>query len=60
MEDFGKEKEASGAEKAPEAKKEEVVQVETLEKEPASEKKGSGSKKEKKEKEKDNNTTEAA
>jgi len=60
LEDFGKEKEASGAEKAPEAKKEEVVQVEALEKEPASEKKGSGSKKEKKEKEKDNNTTEAA
>ena len=50
LEDFEKEKGASGAERAPEAKKEEVVQVEALEKEPASEKKGSGSKKEKKEK----------
>lgn len=50
LEDFGKEKGASGAEKTSEAKKEEVVQEEALEKEPASEKKGSGSKKEKKEK----------
>ena len=51
LEDFGKEKEVSGAEQAPEARAEEV------EKEPVNEKKRAGTKKEKKEpKEKDNNT----
>lgn len=57
LEDFGKEKEVSGAEQAPEAKAEEVEKVEEVEKEPVNEKKGAGTKKEKKEqKEKDNNT----
>lgn len=54
LEDFGKGKEVSGAEQAPEAK------VEEVEKEPVNEKKGAGTKKEKKEQKEKDNTTEAA
>ncbi len=62
LEDFGKEKEASGAEKAPEVQVEEVEkEVEKPEKESEPEKKGAGNKKEKKEpKGKESDTTEAA
>ena len=54
LEDFGKEKEVSGAEQAPEAK------VEEVEKEPVNEKKRAGAKKEKKEQNEKDNNTEAA
>ncbi len=55
LEDFGKEREVSGTEQAPEARGEEV------EKEPVNEKKEAGGKKEKKEqKEKENNKAEVA
>lgn len=62
LEDFGKEKETSGAEEAPEVQKEESEKEgEKPEKEYTPEKKGSGNKKEKKEpRGKENDTTEAA